>query len=254
MLGWILMAGCLPETPPTLISGRVVSSRVGGSPIAGATVVVRDQFGGVHAEATTDNVGLFEADMPREQVIYVEVSSTQHVPTTFTAVAGTESLRVEDGQLWLRSVSQREDLFNEFASCDAILEIEQGDTAVTKVPDEEEIMNGAVIEGEVRLFVAAGQDPDTLPAVTTARLQAVTGNGTIYPACYLDDLGSSDRTLERTGDTGRFAIFGVPNGVMTVESRYDYGAPTEQLDFVDVYVAEGGVVPLYPMYVSMPGN
>jgi len=232
MLLSLLILGC--AEPEYFISGTI-TERSDGSPIAGADVVLRGVSGGVHAEAVADDSGWFEASMPGSQLFFLHASAEGYTDTSYTGVAAGESVEVVEGELWLRQDEDLEAIRQEFEGC-----------------APETLGDGGVVEGEVRLYVLAGQEVEDLPLVTTATVMAFTDEGVATSGCYLADDGSSDPASEETGETGRFAIFGVPAGLISVRIQYDYNGPTLQEDWYAVYVPEDGVVPLYPALSTMP--
>lgn len=230
MLTWMLLLACTTEITETTISGPITDAQ-DGRPVVGAQVTVRDSQGERFSTVTTDGDGNFETTMPVDQYVFIEAEAEAFVPTAFTVLAGQDPLTVQSGQLWMKRADDRDALEAEFSAC-------QGE--------------GNLIEGEVRLYVAPQQEWDTLPKVTTAQVTAYTEDGTPYFGCYLDDEGESVPDLERTGYTGRFAIFGVPSGRISIKANYSHGEPQEQEDWYEVYVPEAGVVPFYPLLVSLP--
>lgn len=237
MLVWTtLLVGCLITEVD--LSGPITDTRGGGEPVAGAGVVVRDSNGTRYAETTTDDAGEFSVPVLAGQVFYLEAGAVDagFAPTSYTGAAGTEPLSVSEGDLWLRRSADLEAIRAEFAGC-----------------SPEELGGGVgVVEGEVRLYVAPQQEVDSLPLVTTASVTAYSNNGTAYTACYLDDAGESAPDLEWTGETGRFAVFGVQEGPVSVLVEYDYGGTEPHADWFTFFVPAGGVVPLYPALAGMP--
>jgi hypothetical protein len=107
---------------------------------------------------------------------------------------------------------------------------------------------GGVIEGEARLYIP-GNDADTLPLVTTATVTVFDATGNEHAACYLDDDGTFDAGATVTGETGRFAVFGLDEGPVVVDIVYDTGETEPEVAYWR-WVSDGGVVPMHPAWVG----
>lgn len=233
MLVWLMVTGCM-ETD-FLISGEVTDAPVDGAPVSGADVTLRDMNGAVYSEATTDTAGWFEAAMPPQQLFFMVASAEGFVPTSFAGLSAAAPLEIIEGEVWLRRSADLDSIRDDFDGC---------------APAE--LGSGGVIEGEVRLYVLEGQESDILPLVTTATVTAFTSDGVAISGCYLDDEGISAPNSGVTGSTGRFALFTIPAGTISIQITYDYGGAEPQEDWYVMYVPEGGVVPMYPALASMP--
>ena len=233
MLVWLMMTGCV-ETE-FLISGEVTDARDGGAPVSGADVTLRDMNGERYSEATTDSDGRFEAAMPPQQLFFMVADAEGFVPTSFAGLSAAAPLEIIEGEVWLRNSSDLESIRATFDGC---------------APPT--LGEGGIIEGEVRLYVLAGQESETLPLVTTATVTAFTADGVAISGCYLDDEGVSAPESGVTGETGRFALFNIPAGTISINISYDYGGAEPQEDWYVMYAPEGGVVPIYPALSSMP--
>ena len=232
----LLTLACLPDS--TLMTGAVMSAAEDGSPVPDTTVTIRTGASGSEWDTTvSDSSGAFEVEVPTHSLFYFAAQADGFAHTVFTGVAGDEPVEVVDGELWMRTDDDLQTLKTEFGDCAA------------------GAVEGGVIEGEIRLMVISSEeDADTLPLVTTAAILAYSESGVPYTACYLDDEGVASADAAITGETGRFAIFGVPAGVISVQIRYDYGGPEEQEDWYQVYMPDNGTVPMWPALVSMPGS
>lgn len=229
-----LLTGCLDETVE--ISGQVTDSQgEDGQPVSDASVTIRDFGGAQFASATTDGDGVFSSTVPMQQMFFLEMEADGFAKTAYAGLSALQEIQVTDGELWLRAEDDLEAIRAEFEGC---------------APAELGV--GGVIEGEVRLYVLQGQETEELPFVTTATVTAYTADGTVSVGCYLDDKGTSDPSMSVTGVTGRFALFNVPSGPMSVLISYTYGGAAPHEDWYTVYVPEGGVVPLYPALATMP--
>ena len=228
------LMGCLSSE--ALLSGVLTDAMGGGTPVAGAAVVGRDTTGMRYSEASTADDGSFELALPTGQVFYLHAEAEGFAPTSFTGMMGTDPIELGEGVVWLRQEADLEAVRAEFAGC----------APESLGPDV------GVLEGEVRLYVAPQQAVETLPLVTTATVTVYTNAGVAYGGCYLDDDGESSPEAVITGETGRFAVFGVAEGPVSVLIEYDYGGDAPHEDWYTFFVPAGGVVPLYPALVGMP--
>jgi len=173
--------------------------------------------------------------VPANQSFFVTFSDEAdgYVPTAFTGLAGSSDVQAPEGTLFVRSKDALAQLKAEFAAC-------------PQVDDA-----GAVVEGEVRVYLPV-DEPDQLPTVADASVVVYDIDDTAFPACYLDDKGGSLPDGSQTGETGRFAVFGVPPGPVSVEVTWAF---TEEVDLTSWYIVrapEGGVAPMYPAWVEGP--
>ncbi len=231
----LLAMGCLPTS--TTMTGAVMDGPDSTAPVPGADISIKTA-GGAEWDATiADEAGSFEVTVPIHALFYFTSAAEGFATTVFTGISDDSPVQVSDGDLWMRSEADIETLIEQFGECAA----------------EASADGGGVIEGEIRLLVVDTDDVTSLPLVTTAAALAYTDSGVPYSACYLDDDGNPDVDAVWTGDTGRFAIFGVPSGLISLQIRYDYGGPEEQEDWYPVYMPDDGAVPMWPALVSMPG-
>ncbi|MDP6933096.1 MAG: carboxypeptidase-like regulatory domain-containing protein [Myxococcota bacterium] len=229
-----LLTACEPGETVTeiLLTGHVLDEQdEEAGPIPEATIELRDGNTEAYSEATTDEDGAFSIAAPAGDNIYVSLSADGYTTTAFTGATSYSDVEVEDGTLWMRSEAQVDVLRNLFDGCS--------------------LDDGGIVEGEVRVYIP-DQDADELPLVTTAYAVAYTPDGDAYEACYLDDEGNSDPEATQTGNTGRFAIFGLPEAPLTVYLNYDPGAGDAIERVFYVYLPENGIAPLYPAYVELP--
>ena len=121
---------------------------------------------------------------------------------------------------------------------------------------------GAVVFGEVRVFGLV--DPITGDSPLTSEGQvdvlAVGDDGDVsatYGGCYLDEAGAAhDPTAEFTGESGRFAVFGVEPGLHELQAQWQ-AVPGEWIaNYYPAWVPAGEeqvVLPQWPAWVDPPG-
>ncbi len=262
MIAWIvLLAGCneLPEY--VTLSGRVLTapsaeatdsdgalsswwgwegSAEEAPGVEGATVVTYD-FGLVEVgRATTGEDGAFAVQARAASSIFVEMSAEGYRTTTIAGAMGWEDFQASDGTLWLADDGYVARVAEDFAGCPGADD-----------PD------GTLIEGEIRDWWPYG-DGYLTHLVATGFVRAYDVDGNVYEPCYLADDENAvayDPEAELTGYWGRFAFFDAPSGPVTLEAGYyvDPDNPDSAwTTLVYLYVAEGGVTPLYPVWVDPP--
>lgn len=204
-----------------------------GSPVAGATLDVLDFDQAPFASATAAEDGSFVVEVPRGEGFFLNVRGPDELPTAFSGEAGQYPVYAGDGLPWAATADWVEGVRAEFAGC----------------PDS--TRGGVLVTGEVRLYLA-GSNYQSLPTVTTATVNVYPEYGATGTACYLDDEGLSTGPGERTGETGRFAVFGLPPGPLIVEVLYDAGEGALLSQLYQFVAEPDGVVPLYPALVYAP--
>ena len=232
LLSPLLISGCWSIPLEVQLSGTLLDS-IDGQGLSGAGIEVHDALDVAAATGTTGEGGAFDITVPASQSFFVTFNDAAggHVPTSFTGIAGSSDVQADEGTLYMRSADELALLRAEFAAC-------------PEVDDE-----GPIIEGEVRLYLDV-EEKDELPTVPDANVKVYDAQDNEFLACYLDDKGASLPDGTRTGATGRFAVFGVPEGPLSVEVTW---ALTESVDMTSWYIVRapaGGVVPMYPAWVE----
>jgi hypothetical protein len=230
----VFLCGCPPKAITNVqLSGTIFDGPDSIDGVAGANVEVLTVDGSLFDATTTDAQGRFSLAVPAAQPLFLIVGDTDvHVPTSFTVNIGTVDAQAPVGSLWARRASVLEEVQANFTGCGL------ADAAPTTV------------EGDVRLYLGDVNESDELPVVTTAKIFGDDGGGSLLGACYLDDAGNSDPAMGETGETGRYGIFGLTSGVVTLTVTYDNDDVGASIDLL-IYVPEGGTVPLYPTLVPI---
>ena len=231
-----VVAACYPLPDKVVLSGVVLDAPYGdGEPLPDAQVVVRDATLEVCGETSTNDDGLFSLDVAAGQDMYVQVGAEGYSTHLFAGSSGFFDLDFNDGTLWSRPQADAEAIVADFGDCAAGGE-------------------GGVIEGEVRLYMG-GIPAQDLIVVETATVTAYDWNGDALPTCYLDEDGQPAPDGEMTNATGRFGIFDVPAGPITIEATYYIDGTDEvgQYWYYRVLMVEGAVAPFYPLLVEVVG-
>lgn len=230
---WLLVA-CQGEI---VVTGRVYEDLDAfGFPLAGGTIRLVDDAGEQIDEATTGPRGGFKLHSKPSVPLLAEVEAPDFARTSFTGVAGSETMRVADGQLYAVELRKVEAWRTLFAGCPGVGE------------------PGAMVYGDVRLYNVTDED-GVSPTVGLAWAAIEAADGTRFEACYLNELGDAwDPEATRTGATGRFAIFGVPSGLHTLEVGAD---ATSELSYTTLWTTwvpagDDAVVPRFPVYIELP--
>lgn len=234
MLSLLLFAGCWSIPLEVQLTGTLLDAREGQG-LSGADIEIHDALGVAGATGSTGEGGAFEITVPASQSFFVTFADEAggHVPTSFTGLAGSSDIQADEGTLYLRSADELALLRAEFAAC----------------PDAQ--AEGPVVEGEVRLWLNV-EEVDELPTIPDATVVVHDADDNQLPACYLDDKGASLPDGERTGATGRFAVFGVPEGPLSVQVIWAFAEGVDLESWYIVRAPSGGVVPMYPAWVEGP--
>jgi len=228
----LLAMGCTQDE--VRIRGKVTRSREDKSPpLVDGLVTLRDADGQVYAQAVTDSNGDFRVEAPAGETVYLVTEGVGLVPASFAGVSGLQpTLRVERGTFYGFDEPELSEWELLFDGCPGVGE------------------GGGIAVGEVRTLRAA--DTEDHPLVTTAWAYLESEEQVVYEACYLDDAGQYDPEAELTGDTGVFAIFGVPQGTYSLVVGYHPFQEYSIIGYTSAWVPDGGVVPQFPAWVEWP--
>jgi len=234
MIALLLACTSLPET--VLLTGSIVDAPSSqASMVADATVSILDLDLQEVASSTTDADGTFSVTVPAAATFFVSLEAEGHTPTSHTGFSGSTDITAAPGELWVRPTEELDAIRAEFAGCEG-----------AEGP-------GATVEGVVRLWIPGDNALDSLPLITTATVEVIEANGVTHGACYLDAEGLHDPKATKTGDTGRFAIFGLSSGGVTVNVSYTAEGIMQDESLYWAYLPEDGTFPLQPALVEMPG-
>lgn len=229
---WLMMLACLAEPGEVLISGQILASQYATSGAADVTVASIDSELAPYSEAATDDNGIFEVAAVANRVYHLVLSGEGLAPTTFSGIIGSDDVELPESSLFVRSTAEVDALRAEFADCDSMTE------------------DGGIIEGVIQFPITNSDSGENLIA-EVAYAGAYSAEGVQYTACYLDSDGESLEAGAEVGATGRFAIFGVQPGAVTVEFSQDLGGQT-LTNYGYVYMPEDGVGPFFPAFIDFP--
>lgn len=235
---FIFLISCLP-TPASQMEGQITDGD--GTLIPNATIEIRDEFANIYTQGQADESGIFSIELPPFQTFFTVVSAESYITSSFTGYAGEGDFIVPPGTLWLRTSGEIESTNVDFSSC---------------FPT-----TTGLIDGELRVAIS-GQDPDTLPIVTTGKIYLIDEENTTIDACYLPTIDDEEEEEEeateedptistQTGESGRYAFFDIEEGLYILRATiFIEEVETHRIDYV-VYVPEDGTVPLYPTLISL---
>lgn len=229
----ILLAGCWSIPTEVQLSGTVLD-HYQGSGLSGVDIEVDDALDTFISDGLSGEGGAFDIKVPASQSFYLTFSGEGFVPTAFTGLAGASDLVAPDGVLYLRSVDELAALRTEFSAC----------------PTAQEA--GPVVEGIVRVYLPVDDDPETLPIATEATVTVYDVDDNEFAACYLDDDGASMADGTATTNSGRFAVFGVPEGPLSVRVQWQMTDTVQTESWYIVRAPAEGVAPMYPAWVQSP--
>lgn len=233
----LLALACAPKANENItVTGTLVDANdADGAAVAGASLRTINLYTEVVDGVTTADDGGFSLQAPAFDTFFFVAAAEGHVPTSVIAQGGTDDAKARDGAVWIRAIEDHEAALAPFTDCPG------ADAA------------GGVIEGEIRVYLGETvQSADTHPLVTTARAYAEGPDGAIRSGCYLNDDGVYDGLSEQTGATGRFAIFGLTEGIAALQLSYTVEDTLQVDQLHSVYVRADGVAPLYPAWVPLP--
>lgn len=225
----ILLLACTTPTEITM-SGSVWTSTDGDATIPGATVRILDEEAATFDEVVADDAGTFSITVPAGQIFYALVSADGYVETGFSGLAGIDDFVAPDGYPWAPTEAWADEERAAFSACATWSE------------------TGPFVSGQVLGSIGAGD----LVIVETGTVTVIDEvNAVEYPACYLDDDGESLEKGTETGETGLFAVFGVPDGPIVADVRYTDPGGEQAVEFYQYVMPEAGYVPMYPALISL---
>lgn len=242
----LLLAACPNKETP--IRGRAENARGRPDvfwPLARGTITIYDQDGVAYATTSTDASGRFATVGPGGQTVFATVDGEGLATSSFTGITGapnTGPLVValdehQDSPLYGVLLTEVDELRATFAGCPGA----DGD--------------GGLVFGEVRVIGITDPVTDEEPLVRTAVVSVLGEAEQEFQACYLDDAGEVyDPAAGVTGDSGRFAIFGVPTGLWTLSVSFSAFVDSDVETFSQLFVpdADVAVVPREPSWVEFP--
>lgn len=227
----LTLLGC-EDDKAHMVSGRVFDGPNSGVSVSNVDIDVIDLSGETIATARADGRGTFSVEVPESTTFFLVLSKDGWVSTSFTGVVGLADVRSPDGSLYLRDPAVQDDFLADFAHC----------------PRAEGA--GGTVDGLMRLYLLNNyESSQEMPILDEGFAWVDTEEETVV-GCYLPD--EEGNPGEYTGESGRLALLDLAPGVATLNIAYSQGADVNHVDLYPIYVPEGGVVPLLPVYATLP--
>lgn len=231
MIWWLTLA-CLPNPEAVSLSGQVLSSQYAESGASGVRVESMDPTLSPFAETTTDDNGEFSVEVQASGVYHLHFSGDGIVTTAFAGIVGQSDIALSSGSVFVRTESEVAALRDMHENCPSASE------------------PGGVIEGVVEFPLTSDVTGEAVIA-ESAVVRASLNDAADYTTCVLDDEGESVATEGQVGATGRFAIFGVEPGAVTIEFVQAIGDKT-LTNYGFVLMPEDGIAPFHPATIDLP--
>lgn len=230
----LFFLGCI-GTDYISITGHIMEGPQSTTAVSLASVTAyNEQLETQSISDNTDEYGAFEVMVPSLESFYLKIEGEDRSPTFFAGQAGAYDMGITDGAIFSFSNSYLDDLKDKFSTC--------GD------------VEGGIIEGEVVVaFPSGGND-----YVSNAWVTAYDELENKFEGCYLDDNGNYIEDALYTGKTGRFAIFGLEDGIYSLSVAYGVRAESDEYQEEDegyywnfrVLIQDSGIAPFYPAWVE----
>lgn len=230
----LVVGGCTTLPDAVSVRGLVTATHGSETPLSGAEVAILDEQGAEYDRGTTSETGSFTAEAPAGMTIFAEVSASGFTTASFTGTSGVEpALYVERGVLHGMSDEAVGEWRTLFAGC-------EGSEA------------GGFVVGVATLLGATELDSGEPVTVDTAYASVLTADGQTLQGCYLDAEGTlADPEAIVSGETGTFAVFGVPEGVHQLTVGYELGgSPVYEVTW-PMWMPADGVVPRFPVELEL---
>ena len=232
MIWWLTLA-CMPNPDAVNLSGQVLSSQYVESGAPNVQVQSLNAKLAPHAESVTDADGKFEVEVEASGVYHLHLSGEGLTTTTFSGIVGQQDIELTEGSLFVRSEDEVDALRAAHINCP---------TAMNP---------GGIVEGVVEFPLTSDATGDAIIA-QEATVIASLNDAVDYTACVFDDDGVSLDTDGIVGATGRFAIFGVEPGAITIEFVQQIGNKT-LTNYGFALMPEDGIAPFHPAFIDLAG-
>ncbi|MEN0068025.1 MAG: hypothetical protein AAGA48_38200 [Myxococcota bacterium] len=221
------------------LNGRITNGPLPENPglVDGEIEILDYDSGQSLATAAVGADGEFEIELPGARSIVALVRSPNTVTTAFVGTAGFVDVTLDEGTLYGLDPMVIEQWRSDFAGC----------------PD----VDSRIFAFGIMEFVnLSGKEDGFSPIAGGGRAQVLKDGETFLP-CYLDpDKGTYDPKADRTGATGRFAIFGLEPGPALLDVVFEWAPDSfDAPGIINIWVPEGDeevVVPYLPLRLQFP--
>ena len=200
-----------------------------GSNVPYTSIDIRTRTGTLIETVESDETGAFSFSIPSYQYFFLVPQADGFVTSSFTGFSGEGNYTVPNGTIWLRTEEERQQDNEWFGDCASATNHIDG-IALLDIPE---------------------QPIATLPTITTASVTAVDKEDTEHKGCYVPTIEEETGEVissEFTGDSGRFGIFDLEEGVYTVAITLHIDEDEYVYPYL-VFVPENGTVPMYPTLI-----
>lgn len=229
--------GCAEDT--VILSGRLGDGPGVDAPgLSGAQIEVVDtETGEQLIVGTSSSDGAFSFLVPPGRNVAALVRGEGLVTASFGGVTGFIDVALDDGSLYGVSPDLVSQWRKDFAGCPS---------------DDARVF----AFGRMEYSNLKGDQKGLSPIAGGGRAELLTGADPVL-ACYLDPKTERyEPTADRTGATGRFAIFGVPDGSSALDVIFEWGPNLfDTPGAIEVYVPDTNeevVVPYLPLRLEFP--
>ena len=231
MIWWLTLA-CLPNPDAVSLSGQVLVSQYEESGAPDVQVQSINAELAPFDEAVTGADGEFEVEVEASGVYHLHLSGEGLATTSFSGIVGQQDIELSEGSLFVRSEAEVEALRAAHSNCPTAME------------------PGGIIEGVIEFPLTSVATGEAIIA-EGARVVASLNDAVDYTTCVLDDDGVSLETDGNVGATGRFAIFGVEPGAITIEFIQQIENRT-LTNYGFALLPEDGIAPFHPAIIDLP--
>ena len=223
---------CLPDPDSVNLSGQVLAGQYAESGAPNLQVESLDSMLAPFDETSTDTNGEFSVGVQASGVYHLHLSGEGTITTAFSGVVGQSDIELDTGKLFVRTEEEVAALRGAHENCPTATDA------------------GGIIEGIVEFPLTSDATGEAIIA-ESAKVTASLNDAVTYESCVLDDDGASLASGGSVGATGRFAIFGVAPGSITLEFRQDIGNTT-LTNYGFVLMPENGIAPFHPAIIDLP--
>jgi hypothetical protein len=239
---WLAVLGVLGacEVEPETLTMRGVlwDAPESEQAFAGANVQTLTSDGQNVDKSTSANDGGFTVSAPWGSTLHALVSAPGHVTSSFSGVSGiSDTFRLGAGDLHGFPQGLLTTWEEDFAGCEGIGQ-------------------GSALLGYARFIELADPKTGEHPIVETLAVRVLASDGEYYDACYLNaDATERDGDAVEVGPSGKFAVFGLPEGLARVDLVYLFVETSEeryvhQVSY-DAWLPADGVAPRFPYWLQV---
>ena len=239
---WLVALGvlgaCDAEPETVTMRGVLWDAPESEKTFAGAAIQTLTNDGQKVDRSTSANDGGFTVNAPWGTALHALVTAPGHVDSSFSGVSGVaDTFRLGAGDLHGFPEELLEEWETDYSGCPGIGE-------------------GSALLGYARFIELVDSVTGEHPIVETLAVRVLAADGEYYDACYLNADGTAYAADQaEVGPTGRFAVFGLPEGLARVDLAYLFVETSEdryvhQVSY-DAWLPKSGVAPRFPYWLQV---